>query len=84
MKDAIAVAHGDSMHRYVQNNRNVLLSNVNLLCLSDEKEVADGIGPTNPITVDKVGGGDETNSMDQWPDYPLDILIDEYQQRVTE
>lgn len=84
LKDAIAIADGDSMQRYVQNNRNVLWCNLNLLRMSDKKEAADDIETTSTISVDRFGGGDENNSTDQWPEYRIDVPIDEYQQRVNE
>lgn len=57
------------MKREVSNTVEVILGDVYLLYLTDEKESADGSVSDNTSCVEITEEGDKKGSMDVWPDY---------------
>lgn len=76
-KDAVASAYDCSMQYNVQNKCKFVLGDMDSLCMSDEKKVADDSLPSNIIILKMSGESDENNAMDQWPDYSLNAPIEE-------
>lgn len=60
----------------MQNEREVLLRDVNCSNLFDAKDGADDNMPMSYVTVEMMGETGGNGSLDQWPDYSMDSPID--------
>lgn len=69
MKDAIAFVYSDSIQGEVRNNRDVLLSDVIVLRVRDQKESIQEKMSLGTISVEITGEGDEKFVMGVWPNY---------------
>lgn len=68
LKDTMTSAYSDLMQRDLRNEQNFFLSDVDPLCISDEKDGADNTMCGNTSKVQMTGESDENSAMNLWPD----------------
>lgn len=77
LRHAAAFVYRDSMQREMQNKCEVILSDVDLLYMSTEKECADDNKSKSTVTVKLTGVRNQNIATDIWPVYTIDTPIEE-------
>lgn len=77
VKDVVAYASGDSMQRELRDKREVLREDLDPRYASDEKKDAEQKLSTNSGTRQMTGDRDGNTVMYVWPEYSVDVPIEE-------
>lgn len=75
-KNTAALEYGNSIQREVQNERELLSSDVHHLYISNEKDCSDKNVSKNKITLKMIGKVDENSVTDVWSDYSEDSTVE--------